>query len=88
MKVRTIRIYHDRMSMFSDWGIFILSLLFIGIIFVSMLKVITRLDNDAELIALIVFLFTLGKITSFVRLPIHYTTSDLIEDITEPKRGK
>ena len=81
-QTKTIRIYHENKMLISDWCMFIVGLGFMYIFLVNMVNVINTIETgSSKLLALLILLFAFTKIVSFVKVPTHFTASDLIEDI-------
>lgn len=67
---KIIKLYHDRLSIFSDWGFFIISMLLIILFWISTVNFLNNaLSEETRIIGFVVLLFALLKMLVFVRLP-------------------
>ena len=81
-KVKTIRIYHENKMLISDWAIFLIGIFLVGSFLLTMMDLINDIQDESnKILAMIVLLFAFIKIIFWVKLPTHYTTEDLIEDL-------
>ncbi len=77
-----LKVEQDWKMILSEWLIFLISIVFISSIFVPIIRIIKEYPDDGmKLGLLVIFVFAMMKLVTWVRVPTTYSTNDVVRDI-------